>query len=236
MGKVKMALFRRKNKENTPGEKQGQLAVLKDAFKLVRKHKPIAFLYAGVAGVIVLIGGIAIGASINHPVYFAIISLPLGLLLAFFIFSRQANSAAFASIENQLGAAGSVIMAIRSGFTFTPAVAVNKNQDMVHRAVGRCGVVLVGEGGFAVRAMMQEEHRKVERFINGVPVTEVFAGNEKGQVPLRKLQKHLKKLPKKLNKTQLREVRSREKAIGGMNMPMPKGPMPFNRNARMPKR
>ena len=101
-----MALFRRKNKENTPGEKQGQLAVLKDAFKLVRKHKPIAFLYAGVAGVIVLIGGIAIGASINHPVYFAIISLPLGLLLAFFIFSRQANSAAFASIENQLGAAG----------------------------------------------------------------------------------------------------------------------------------
>ena len=231
-----MALFRRKNKETAPGEKQGQLAVLKDAFKLVRKHKPIAFLYAGVAGVIVLIGGIAIGASINHPVYFAIISLPLGLLLAFFIFSRQANSAAFASIENQLGAAGSVIMAIRSGFTFTPAVAVNKNQDMVHRAVGRCGVVLVGEGGFAVRAMMQEEHRKVERFINGVPVTEVFAGNEKGQVPLRKLQKHLKKLPKKLNKTQLREVRSREKAIGGMNMPMPKGPMPFNRNARMPKR
>ena len=231
-----MALFRRKNKETAPGEKQGQLAVLKDAFKLVRKHKPIAFLYAGVAGVIVLIGGIAIGASINHPVYFAIIFLPLGLLLAFFIFSRQANSAAFASIENQLGAAGSVIMAIRSGFTFTPAVAVNKNQDMVHRAVGRCGVVLVGEGGFAVRAMMQEEHRKVERFINGVPVTEVFAGNEKGQVPLRKLQKHLKKLPKKLNKTQLREVRSREKAIGGMNMPMPKGPMPFNRNARMPKR
>ena len=231
-----MALFRRKNKENTPGEKQGQLAVLKDAFKLVRKHKPIAFLYAGVAGVIVLIGGIAIGASINHPVYFAIISLPLGLLLAFFIFSRQANSAAFASIENQLGAAGSVIMAIRSGFTVTPAVAVNKNQDMVHRAVGRCGVVLVGEGGFAVRAMIQEEHRRVERFINGVPVTEVFAGNENGQVPLRKLQKHLKKLPKKLNKTQLREVRSREKAIGGMNMPMPKGPMPFNRNARMPKR
>ena len=231
-----MALFRRKNKETAPGEKQGQLAVLKDAFKLVRKHKPIAFLYSGVAGVIVLIGGIAIGTSLNHPVYFAIISLPLGLLLAFFIFSRQANSAAFASIENQLGAAGSVIMAIRSGFTVTPAVAVNKNQDMVHRAVGRCGVVLVGEGGFAVRAMIQEEHRRVERFINGVPVTEVFAGNEKGQVPLRKLQKHLKKLPKKLNKTQLREVRSREKAIGGMNMPMPKGPMPFNRNARMPKR
>jgi F0F1-type ATP synthase assembly protein I len=234
-----MALFRRKkNKNQVPaqGEKQGQLAVLKDAFKLVRKHKPVAIVYSAVAVVVVLVGGILIGSSLHHPVYFAIISLPLGVLLAFFIFTRQANGAAFASIENQLGAAGSVIMAIRSGFTVTPAVAVNKNQDMVHRAIGRCGVVLVGEGGFAVRAMMQEEHRKVERFIHGVPVTEVYAGNEKGQVPLRKLQKHLKKLPKKINKAQLREVRSREKAIGGMNMPMPKGPMAFNRNARMPKR
>jgi Domain of unknown function (DUF4191) len=228
-----MALFGRKAKE--PGQ-QGQLGVLKDAFKLVRKNKPIAFLYAAIAGSLVLIAGIIYGASVNHPVYLTIISLPLGILVAFFIFTRQANSAAFASIENQLGAAGSVIMAIRSGFTVTPAVVVNKNQDMVHRAIGRCGVVLVGEGGYAVKAMLQDEHRKVDRFISGVPVTEVFAGNGEGQIPLRKLQKHLKKLPKKLNKTQLREVRSREKAIGGMALPIPKGPMAFNRNARMPKR
>ena len=218
-----MALFRRKKKD---GNEPGQLAVLKDAFKLVKKHKPIAFVWSALSFVIVLIGGIAFGSAINHPVYLAIVSLPLGLLVAFFIFTRQANTAAFSSIENQLGAAGSVIMAIRSGFTVTPAVAVNKNQDMVHRAVGRCGVVLVGEGGQAVRAMLQDERRKVERFVSGVPVTEIIAGNGEGQVPLRKLQKHLKKLPKKLNKNQLREVRSRTKAIGGLNMPIPKGPMP----------
>jgi len=228
-----MALFRRKKKDSN---EPGQLAVIKDAFKLVKKHKPIAFLWSALAFVLVLVGGIAFGSSINHPVYLAIVSLPLGILVAFFIFTRQANTAAFSSIENQLGAAGSVIMAIRSGFTVTPAVAVNKNQDMVHRAVGRCGVVLVAEGGHAVRAMLQDERRKVERFVAGVPVTEVIAGNGPDQVPLRKLQKHLKRLPKKLNKNQLREVRSRTKAIGGMNMPIPKGPMPFNRNARMPKR
>ena len=228
-----MALFRRKKKDSN---EPGQLAVIKDAFKLVKKHKPIAFLWSALAFVLVLVGGIAFGSSINHPVYLAIVSLPLGILAAFFIFTRQANTAAFSSIENQLGAAGSVIMAIRSGFTVTPAVAVNKNQDMVHRAVGRCGVVLVAEGGHAVRSMLQDERRKVERFVAGVPVTEVIAGNGPDQVPLRKLQKHLKRLPKKLNKNQLREVRSRTKAIGGMNMPIPKGPMPFNRNARMPKR
>ena len=218
-----MALFRRKKKDSN---EPGQLAVIKDAFKLVKKHKPIAFLWSALALVLVLVGGIAFGSSINHPVYLAIVSLPLGILLAFFIFTRQANTAAFSSIENQLGAAGSVIMAIRSGFTVTPAVAVNKNQDMVHRAVGRCGVVLVAEGGHAVRSMLQDERRKVERFVAGVPVTEVIAGNGPDQVPLRKLQKHLKRLPKKLNKNQLREVRSRTKAIGGMNMPIPKGPMP----------
>ena len=228
-----MALFRRKKKDSN---EPGQLAVIKDAFKLVKKHKPIAFLWSALAFVLVLVGGIAFGSSINHPVYLAIVSLPLGILLAFFIFTRQANTAAFSSIENQLGAAGSVIMAIRSGFTVTPAVAVNKNQDMVHRAVGRCGIVLVAEGGHAVRAMLQEERRKTERFVSGVPVTEIFAGNGEGQVPLRKLQKKLKKLPKKISKAQLREVRSRTKAIGGMNMPIPKGPMPFNRNARVPKR
>ena len=226
-----MALFKRKNKDDN---QPGQLAVLKDAFKLVKTHKPIAFLWSGLAIVIFLIAGIVLGNVIGHPVYLTIISLPLAVVVGFFIFTRQANAAAFASIENQLGAAGSVIMAIRSGFTVTPAVAVNKSQDMVHRAVGRCGVVLVGEGGFAVRAMMQEERRKVERFIHGVPVTEVLAGNDKGQVPLRKLQKHLKKLPKKLTKSQLREARAREKSLGGAKLPMPKGPMPNMR--KIPKR
>jgi hypothetical protein len=228
-----MALFKRKNKDDN---QPGQLAVLKDAFKLVKTHKPIAFLWSGLAIVIFLIAGIALGNVIGHPVYLTIISLPLAVVVGFFIFTRQANAAAFASIENQLGAAGSVIMAIRSGFTVTPTVAANKNQDMVHRAIGRCGVVLVAEGGFGVRSLLQDEHRKIERFVSGVPVTEVIAGNGPGQVPLRKLQKHLKKLPKKLNKSQLREVRSRAKAIGGMSMPIPKGPTPFNRNARMPKR
>ena len=65
---------------------------------------------------------------------------------------------------------------------------------------------------------------------------DVMVGEDAGQVPLRKLQKHLKKLPKKLNKVQLRELRSRIKAVGGLNIPIPKGPMAMNRNAKIPKR
>jgi hypothetical protein len=74
--------------------------------------------------------------------------------------------------------------------------------------------------------MLSEEKRKSERFAPGVPITEVFVGEGEGQVPLRKLQKHLNKLPKKLSAHQMREVRARLKAVGGMSLPMPKGPLP----------
>ena len=129
-------------------------------------------------------------------------------------------------------------MAIRSGFTTTPAINVSRNQDMVHRSVGRPGIILVGEGtSFTnIKSMLLDEKRKIERFVPGVAVTEIIVGDGQGQVPLRKLQKQVKKLPKKLSKQQLREVRSRVKAIGGLQMPIPKGPMPMNRNAKMPKR
>ncbi len=232
-----MAIFKRKAKvEQVAGEKQGQMQVLKDAFRLTRKHKPIAFLWMALGFVVVLCAGIIVGSKLNHPVYFTLISLPLAILVAFFIFTRQANTAAFLTIQDQLGAGASVLMAIRKGFTTTAAVNVSRNQDMVHRSVGRPGIVLVGEGTPAVRSLLQDEYRKMERFVPGVPLTQVVIGDGSDQVSLRKLQKHLKKLPKKLSKDQVREVRNRLKAVGGLNMPIPKGPMPMNRNAKIPKR
>jgi hypothetical protein len=217
-------MFGRKKKEKAAGG--GQLQVVRDAFTLVRKENPSALLYLVITLVAVIALGVVVGVVVGHPVYFAILFIPIGVIAAFFLFTRFANSAAFASIEGQIGAGASVLMGIRKGFTTTAAVAVNRNQDMVHRSVGRCGIVLVGEGGFAVRAMLADERKKAERFVPGVPVHEIIVGDEAGQVSIRKLQKTLKKLPKKLAPNQMREVRSRLKAVGGMSMPIPKGPMP----------
>jgi hypothetical protein len=125
-------------------------------------------------------------------------------------------------------------MAIRKGWTTTPAVAVNKSQDMVHRSVGRAGIVLTAEGSIATRQLVQSARKDAERFAPGVPIYEVWIGDGEGQVPLRKLQKHLGKMKKKLSAHQMREVRARLKAVGGMSMPIPKGPMP--KNLRVPKR
>ena len=234
-------MFGRKKKQQeaitkggVPEKKQSQLAVVKDAYKLVKKDSPLAIIWCLLVFALILVVGVIIGNNLGHPIYAGFLSLPLAFLAGFFLFTRFANTAAFSSIEGQVGAGASVLMSIRRGFITTPAVNVNRDQDMVHRVSSKAGIILVGEGGYGVKSLMQDERRKMERFLSGVPVSEVVVGDNQGQVSIRKLQKHLKKLPKKLSTVQLREVRARLRSVGGLNLPMPKGPMPTN--IRMPRR
>ena len=217
-------MFKRKAKE--PKIKKQRFQTFRDAYKVTKQVKPwIPFALIGIFLASWSIG-IGIGFALNEVAYWAFVFFPLALLLTLFFFTRQAGTAAYASIEGQIGAGASVLMAIRKGWTTTPAVAVSKNQDMVHRSVGRAGIVLTGEGTNAVRQMIADERKKAERFAPGVPVTEFLVGNEDGRIPIRKLQKQMRRLPKKLTAHQMREVRARLKAVGGMSMPIPKGPMP----------
>jgi hypothetical protein len=213
-----------KNKEEKV--KSPRFKEFRDAYAITKSVKP----WIGFALIGIVLGGFAIaeiiGFATGHPIYAGILGLLSSAVIALVIFTRIAGSAAYASIEGQIGAGASVLMAIRKGWTTTPAVAVNRNQDMVHRSVGRAGIVLTGEGGSAVRQMIQDERKKSERFAPGAPITEIIVGDQPGQVPLKKLQKHVTKLPKKLSAHQMRELRMRLKAVGGMSLPIPKGPMP----------
>jgi hypothetical protein len=219
-------MFKRKKKEEKV--KKQRFQTFRDAYKVTKSVKPWIGGALAAIFIVVLIIGVALGFVFGRPVYGGFVTIPLALLATMFFFTRVAGAAAYTNIEGQIGAGASVLMAIRKGWTTTPAIAVNKQQDMVHRSVGRAGIVLTGEGGFAVRQMIQDEKRKSERYAPGVPIYEVYVGDSDGQVPLRKLQKHLAKLPKKLTATQMREVRARLKAVGGMSLPIPKGPMPKN--------
>ena len=229
-------MFNRKKKSASAPKsaKEPRLKAVRDAYKITKEVKP--WIGASLIGIFLVIWaiGIGLGAVAGHPIYAGFITIPLAILVALFFFTRIAGAAAYQSIEGQSGAGASVLMAIRKGWTTTPAVAVNRNQDMIHRSVGRAGIVLVGEGGNGVRTLLTEERKKTERFAPGVPLIEVIVGDNEGQVKLRKLQKHLKKMPKKLSPTQMNEVRSRLKAVGGMALPIPKGPMP--KNVKVPKR
>ena len=218
-------MFKRK-KSKEPKIKKPRFQTIRDAYSVTKSVKPWIGIVLIATFLVVLAIGITLGFVFDHPIYGGFVTTPVAVLAAMFLFTRVAGSAAYANIEGQMGAGASVLMAIRKGWTTTPAVAVNRQQDMVHRSVGRAGIVLTGEGGFAVRQMIQDEKKKAERFAPGVPIIEVIVGDGDGQISIRKLQKHVTKLPKKLSAHQMREVRARLKAVGGLSMPIPKGPMP----------
>ena len=225
-------MFGRKKKDpNAPAKVR--FKTIRDAYELAAKGYSFVLLRCLAVFLPIWLVGIFIGAQFGRPGYAAFLSFPLAFLGAFFFFTRLASSAAYASIEGQPGAGASVLMSIRKGWTVTPAVSVNKAQDMVHRAVGKSGIVLVAEGGFGVRTLLNDEKKKMERFAPGVPVYEILVGTSEGQGSVRKLQRAMKKFPKKLSTVQVRELRARLKAVGGMNIALPKGPMP--KNLRMPK-
>jgi hypothetical protein len=217
-------MFKRKSKEKKI--KTPRFQTFRDAYAVTKQVKPWISIALIATFLVTWAIGIGIGVAIGQPVYLGFVFLPIALLAAMLLFTRQAGRAAYVSIEGQMGAGASVLMAIRKGWTTTPAVAVSRNQDMVHRSVGRAGIVITGEGSDSVKQMMSDERKKAERFAPGVPVIEILIGNEDNRVPIRKLQKEMRRLPKKLTAHQMREVRARLKAVGGMSMPIPKGPMP----------
>ena len=146
--------------------------------------------------------------------------------------------AAYAQIDGQPGAAAAVIQSIRgNNWAVTPAVAVNKSQDMITRVVGKPGVVLVSEGPSSrVVPMLANERKRTARWLPEVPIDEIQVGNDDGQVRLLKLQRELSKLPRNLRGGEITEMRRRLDALGNAanSMPIPKGPMPTS--ARQVKR
>ncbi len=159
-----------------------------------------------------------------------ILALPMGLLAATFWFSRRAMRAAYTQIDGQPGAAAAVIQSLRGGnWLVTPAVAVNKSQDIITRVVGKPGVVLVSEGPSSrVVPLLANERKRTARWLPEVPIYEIQVGNDDGQVPLKDLQKALGKLPRNMRGGEVTEIRRRLDALGNAasSMPIPKGPMP----------
>lgn len=163
------------------------------------------------------------------------IGVALGALGAMIIFTRRATKAQYDSIAGQPGAALGVLQQMRGGWiTSDTPVQFNASQDMIHRVLGKPGVVLVGEGNpNRLKNMFSQEMKRVSRVTGNVEIYRVVVGTDEGQVPLDKLQRHFVKLPRNLTGKQVTALEKRMVAISGPNIPIPKGPMP--KGARMPK-
>ncbi|MFX4294075.1 DUF4191 domain-containing protein [Streptomyces bohaiensis] len=225
----------RKKKKADP-ENPGRLRQIGLTYKMTRRSDRwigwvIGGVFLGTFGVV-----LAIGFLIGHPVYLGILGFLVALLATAIIFGRRAERAAYGQMEGQPGAAAAVLENIKRGFVITPAVAINRSQDVVHRAVGKCGIVLVAEGNpNRVKGLLAAEKRKMARVVTDVPVHDIMVGREEGQVPLGKLRSKLMKLPRVLPGARITEINDRLRAMGDLmkNMPVPKGPMP--KGMRMPK-
>jgi uncharacterized protein DUF4191 len=200
---------------------------------MIRKANPralplIALLGVGVIAVFVVAGLITGLLPLLVP-----LGVLTGVLAAMIVFGRYAQSAQYAAVEGQPGAAAAIMQGMRGGWTVTPAVAANRNLDVVHRAVGKPGVVLVGEGSPGrLPSLLAAEKKRIARVAFDVPIYDMQVGNEEGQIPIRRLQRKLMRLPRNLKGPAVAELNFRLKALPA-SLQAPKGPMP--RAGRMPK-
>ena len=203
---------------------------------ILRKSNPKALpiVFGIVIGVIALF--VVLGLVVGLGPLFIPLGVLLGVMGGMIAFGRFAQGAQYAAIEGQPGAAAAILQSMRGNWTVTPAIAANRNMDVVHRTVGRPGVVLVGEGVPArVSQLLAAERKKTERVAHGVPIHEFQVGNGEGQVRIGKLQRKITTLPRTLRPTAVADLNYRLKALQP-TMQMPKGPMPKGvRQPRMPK-
>ena len=200
---------------------------------LVRKANPRAMPIVIGSGVGTLVIFVVIGLLIGPAALLIPLGVLLGVLVSTILFGRFAQSAQYSAIEGQPGAAAAVLENMRGNWTVTPAIAANRNMDVVHRAVGRPGVVLVGEGSpNRLASLLAAEKKRVARVAYEVPIIEFQVGNGEGQVPINKLQRKIMRLPRQLKPDAVSDINHRLKALQP-SLQAPKGPLP--RNIRQPK-
>jgi len=207
---------------------KGRIRQIFQAYRITKKqdkHLGLVLL-AWFLGVGLLVG--AIGWFL-HPVFGVVMGFLTGFTALMLVFGRRAERAAYAQVEGQTGAAAGALQMLRRGWTVKPAIALTKNQDVVHRVVGRPGLILVGEGQASrVRQLLVAEKKKHARVAGEVPVYDIIVGSADGTVPLPKLVSHIRKLPKNIKPAEMTELVQRLRALDAMRpqTPLPKGPMP----------
>ena len=211
----------------------GRIKQIRMVAGIIRKSNPRALPLIALAGVGVLAVFVIVGLFTGLLGFLTPLGLLFGLTVAMILFGRYAQSAQYKAVEGQPGAAAAIMQSMRGGWTVTPAVAANRNMDVVHRAVGKPGVVLVGEGSAnRLPSLLAAEKKRISRVAYDVPIYDMQVGNEEGQVPVRKLQRKIMRLPRNLKGQTVAELNYRLKALPA-NLQAPKGPMP--KTGRMPK-
>lgn len=210
-------------------KRRDTLRNLRQAYTITKENDPrflpLLIIATVVAVAVVYLIVFLVTGSPYLPIPLAVI---VGVLVAMLVFSRRAQRSMFTQAEGQAGAAGWMLkQQLRGDWRLTQAVAGTTQLDVVHRLVGRPGVVLVGEGApHRVRGLLAQEKKRTARVVGDTPIYDITVGTGEGDVRLAKLNRYLLKLPSNLSKEQVGAVEKRLSALGGSRAAMPQGPMP----------
>lgn len=218
-----------------PEVPKGRVRQIFQAYRITKQNDPnlglrLLLWFLLVGGVAATAELLLFSTSTLGIVLACLFGLMAGLLAVMVVLGRRAEAAAYKQIEGQPGAAAGALQMMKRGWDVKPAVAFTRSQDLVHRAIGRPGIVLIGEGnGARVRQLLATERTKHQRIAGeDVPIHELVVGDGEGQVPLPKLVKHLRKMKKQITPALQTSVMQKVKALDAMRpqAPMPRGPMP----------
>lgn len=228
----------REDKRAARGEKKQSrrdtMRSMGQAFNLTRKQDPkfvpYLVLFGVLAAAVVYLVVLWLTDSVFIPIPFAVFAL---VITAMLVFSRRAQTAMYSQAEGQPGAAGWLLQQqLKGDWRLTQGIAGTTQLDVVHRLVGRPGIVLVAEGApHRVRGLVAQEKKRIARIAGDTPIYDLTVGTGEGDVRLGKLNRYLLKLPTNLTKQEVAALDKRLGALGGPRPPMPQGPMP--QNARM---
>lgn len=229
-----------------PEKRTGFFKQLATLFTFTKQAFPwLPYLLIGI-----LLAGIALGVLIGFLIpplqwwsvlLWGITGLMLGILASMITMTRLSSKAMYKKIDGMPGATGHVLSTSlgRNWQTSEMPVGVNpKTQDAVYRAVGRGGVVVIGEGARGrLTRLMNDERTKVQRVAQGVPITVLYIGHGEGDVPIAELPKTIKSLPKKIDKATMAAVIRRIDSVSQSlsSLPIPKGIDPSKARAQRPR-
>ncbi|KAA9110505.1 DUF4191 domain-containing protein [Microbacterium rhizomatis] len=229
-----------------PEKRPGFFSQLRTLFTFTRQAYSwlpwllIAILLVGI-GIGVGLGFLIPPVAIWSVILWGVTGLLLGILASLMTMTRLSTTAMYKKIDGMPGAAGHVMSTSlgRNWQSSETPVAINpKTQEAVYRAIGRGGVVLVGEGSRGrLTRLVNEERSKVQRVAQGVPVTVLYVGHGDDDVTIAKLGNAIKALPKKIDRGTMAAVIKRIDSVSQSlaSLPIPKGIDPTKARAPRPR-
>ena len=216
-----------------PTREPGRMRQLMKVYAMTAKTDKPAVIWSASVFIVLLGLGLLVAntvapGSVIAAIMWGFVGGMAGLLGAMIIMSRRAEAAAYMRFEGQPGATGAVLnSALRRGWRFNemPVHVSPKTQELVYRAVGPAGIVLIGEGSSRARvqASLEDERRKSARIAPGVPIhTLLVVAGDPAATPLAKLAKTIFGFKKVLNRSEVSVVANRLDSVR-MNIPVPKG-------------